>query len=302
MKRGLPSARCDDELARRPGHRGPVDQLGHHLRGLVLGERIEHPGAGETRGCPRPACTLAVGAQQEDRLARQAVHHAVEVVARAAVDPLQIFHEQERDGAGRRAGQRAHRVHQALLALRAASRPLHVELVGGQRQHVLEVGMVHSSAEVEPADAGLHLVDLLLLALAVLQHEVHLQELGDEVERQRLAVLVTAAGQERDGVLGQPALEARRPGGTCRCRRDPPPTGTLPRPRWVLSKASRRKASARWRPTKAVSPRSSARSKRARPLIRRVAVKVGTGRAALSITAGGLDHEVATHQAHGGFA
>jgi hypothetical protein len=34
---------------------------------------------------------------------------------------------------------------------------------------------------------------------------------------------------------------------------------------------------ARWRPTKAVSPRSSARSKRARPLSRRVAVKVATG-------------------------
>ena len=84
----------------------------------------------------------------------------------------------------------------------------------------------------------------------------------------------------------------------------PTTDSTLPRPRWVLSKASRRKASARCRPTKAVSPRSSARSKRARPLSRRVAVKVRHRRRQplQRHLAGGLDDEVAAHQAHRGFA
>ena len=88
--------------------------------------------------------------------------------------------------------QRPHRIDQALLALRLVE-PLHVELVGGERQHVLEVGDGPLQRRVQPAHAGLHLVDLLLLALAVFQREVHLEELGDEVERQRLAVRVTAA-------------------------------------------------------------------------------------------------------------
>ena len=67
--------------------------------------------------------------------------------------------------------------------------------------------MVHSSAGSSRRTPVSTLCDLLLLRLAVFQHEVHLQQLGDEVEGQRLAVRVAAAGQERDGVLGQPALE-----------------------------------------------------------------------------------------------
>ena len=164
--------------------------------------------------------------------------------------------------------------------------------------------MVHSSAGSRPAHAGLDLLDLILLRLAVFQHEVHLQQLGDEIEGQRLAVLVATAGQERDGALGQPALELVGQAGLADARRARPPRARCPARAGVLSKASRRKASARWRPTKAVSPRSSARSKRARPLSCRVAVKVRHGRRQPleRHLAGGLDDEVAAHQAHRGFA
>src|SRR5437879_10133313 len=140
-------------------------------------------------------------------MAGQAVDEGPTELLRVAVDPLQVLdQDDERALLGTPQHEGLDRVDRPRLALgRGETLPL--QLSRGQREQVLEVGQRPLERRIQPAHAGLELLDLLARGLALLQPEGRLEELDNDVEWQRWAVGQAVALDIREGRLEPLALQ-----------------------------------------------------------------------------------------------
>src|SRR5437016_1098902 len=140
-------------------------------------------------------------------MAGQAVDEGPTELLRVAVDPLQVLdQDDERPLLGAPQHEGLDRFDRPTLALRLVE-TLALQLSRGQREQVFEVGPRPLERRIQPAHAGLELLDLVALGLALLQPEGRLEELDDDVEWQRGAVGQAVALDIREGRLEPLALE-----------------------------------------------------------------------------------------------
>src|SRR5438132_2006282 len=140
-------------------------------------------------------------------MAGQAVDEGPTELLRVAVDPLQVLdQDDERPILGTPQHEGFDRFDRPTLALRLVQ-TLALQLSRGQREQVLEVGQCPLERRIQPAHAGLELLDLLAFGLALLQPEGRLEELDNDVEWQRWAVGQAVALDIREGRLEPLALQ-----------------------------------------------------------------------------------------------